>query len=71
MTDMTKEQTIEVETVQETILELLTTNSVVQELVQIEVGQRFPNGHPTEMADEITCMVQILVYNRILNGIVS
>jgi hypothetical protein len=36
-----------------------------------EFRQRFPIGAPDHMRDECVCMVQLLVYQRILGEIAS
>lgn len=69
---MTQQDQIELETVQETILELLQTSPVVQSMVKTEVYQRFPLGVAgIGVEEEITCMVQLLVYRRILDGVAA
>jgi hypothetical protein len=59
------------ESVQESILELLQTDPEVQAAVMEEFRQRFPIGAPDHMRDECVCMVQLLVYQRILGEIAS
>jgi hypothetical protein len=59
------------EDIQERILEALQTDSSVCNYVNAEVRERWPNFDelPKETQDECVCVVQLLVYRRILNAI--
>ena len=62
-----------VEDLRERVLELVSTDETVRDLVSDEVMARFPKGVPSEQPetlDEVVCMCQLLVFDRILKGIV-
>lgn len=61
------------ENVAERILEILQTDVAVHDAVVEELQQRFPkNAYNMSAAqrEEVICMQQIIVYKRILEGIV-
>ena len=64
------------EDVREKILELLSKDPVVQTMARVEFDKRFP-GHPVtnpgmeKKHDEIVCMCSLLVYDRVLKGIIK
>jgi hypothetical protein len=66
---MDKLRQIAIETIQEQFLETLQTNPTVRAMVEDEFNGRFPNGVRYQDNDEIVCMCQILVYRRILEGV--
>jgi hypothetical protein len=62
-----------VEGVREQILEILSKDETVCDLVHEEVGLRFPRGVADQEGhlDEVVCMCQLLVYDRILKGVIK
>lgn len=61
-----------IEDLQEQILELMSHNVTVREIVNKEVIQRFGSDFDRisqDGKDEMVCVVQLLVYRRILGGI--
>ena len=62
-----------VEDIRERILEMLLKDEVVTDLVHEEVSQRFPKGVSDAEGhlDEVVCMCQLLVFQRVLKGVVS
>ena len=62
-----------VEDIRERILEMLLNDEVVTDLVHDEVSQRFPKGVSDAEGhlDEVVCMCQLLVFQRVLKGVVS
>lgn len=58
------------EALQEVIMELLMNNNAFDMAIKEEVSQRFPDGLSTTAAqDEVTCMVQLRIYNKFLQTI--
>jgi hypothetical protein len=72
MTELAKQDQIELETLQETILEQISNSPIVQRMVDEEFDQRFPFGVAgIGVQDECMCMVQILVYERVMRGVLG
>jgi hypothetical protein len=61
---------IDLETLQEEIMELITNSEAFQTACTWEVQQRFPNNPELWEHDEIKCMVSLLIMDKILKSVV-
>jgi hypothetical protein len=52
-------------------LELVTKHPSFGVMLEDEYHQRFPTGVSPQAFDEVMCMCQLLVVDRILKGIIS